>query len=151
MVRSALCDDLPGMLQLYCPLSPDDPAPDEATASAVWETMLAMPGMTVFVAEVPGVNYPAATCTLLTVPNLTHGAMSQGLIENVVTRARHRKRGLGRAVVDTAVAFAWRQGCYRVTLTTGTRRKETLRFYKQAGFARGIKTAFEMRQNGAAS
>lgn len=149
-IRSAAPADLPGVLLLMRHLIPDDQEPDGATASAAWARMLAMPGMTVFLVELSGVAYPVATCTLLVAPNLTRGGRSQGLIENVVTHADHRGKGLGRAVLNAAVVAAWQAGCYRVMLTTGDRsedkREQVLRFYERAGFARGTKTTFEVRR-----
>jgi GNAT superfamily N-acetyltransferase len=41
-----------------------------------------------------------------------------------------------------ALAEAWDAGCYKVMLFTGSQKEETLRFYEQAGFQRGIKSSF---------
>lgn len=100
--------------------------------------------MTVIVADAAGLL--AASCTLAVVPNLTHGVWPYGVIENVVTHSEHRRRGLGRAVLQAALAMAWDANCYKVTLTTGSRRESTLRFYERAGFIRGSKTCFEIRR-----
>ena len=83
-----------------------------------------------------------ASCTLVVVPNLTRGARSYGLIENVVTHAAFRRRGLGRRVLHHALAMAWELRCYKVMLLTGSREESTLRFYERAGFKRGVKTGF---------
>lgn len=40
---------------------------------------------------------------------------------------------------------ARQQGCYKVTLTTGRRDEETLRFYEGLGMRRDTRTAFEVR------
>jgi GNAT superfamily N-acetyltransferase len=57
----------------------------------------------------------------------------------------HRTRGYGRQVVEHAIEIARHHGCYRVTLMTGSRREETLRFYEGAGMQRNTKTVFEAR------
>ncbi len=62
-----------------------------------------------------------------------------------MTDIGHRQCGFGRAVLDEAVATAWRAGCYKVMLSTGSQRPETWRFYENAGFTRG-KTAFDIRR-----
>lgn len=105
--------------------------------------MLGRPGLTVFIAEVDG--RPAATCTLVIVPNLTRGARPYGLIENVVTDVGQRGRGLARALLKAAIATAWQQGCYKVMLMTGRSDEATLRFYERSGFHRG-KTAFHINR-----
>jgi GNAT superfamily N-acetyltransferase len=131
------------MLDLYGHLTPDDPAPDLAAAEAAWSRLCNSDLITVMVAEAAG--RLISTCTLVIVPNLTRGARSYGLIENVVTHPDHRRTGLGRAVLSSALDAAWQAGCYKVMLATGSRREETLRFYAGAGFERGGKTFFEAR------
>ena len=147
LVRAATSADLPGLLALYRHLNHDDPASEAEVASAAWADMLAMPGLTVFVAELAGPpSVLAATCTLFILPNLTRGARPHALIENVVTLATHRRLGLGQAVLDAAKTTAFAAGCYKVMLATGSRREETLRFYEHAGFERGSKTTFQIRR-----
>jgi hypothetical protein len=46
-------------------------------------------------------------------------------------------------VLRAALDNARQAGCYKVMLATGSRREETLRFYEQAGFERGVKTFFQ--------
>jgi GNAT superfamily N-acetyltransferase len=82
------------------------------------------------------------TCNLAIVPNLTRGAHPYGIIENVVTHTDYRKQGLGTQVLRYALNIAWQQKCYKVMLLTSSKREETLRFYEQAGFKRGVKTGF---------
>lgn len=146
-IRSAVLGDLPGMLALYRDLHPGEPELDAGLATATWEMMLATPGLTVLVAELAGPPAVlAATCTVSIIPNLTRGARPYALVENVVTLASHRQKGLGRTVLEAAQDVAFAVGCYKVMLATGSRREETLRFYERAGFERGTKTAFQVRQ-----
>ena len=105
--------------------------------------MLGRDGLTVFVAEIGGAM--VATCTLVIVPNLTRNARPYALIENVVTDAGHRLIGLGRSVIEAALARAWAEGCYKAMLMTGSKRPETLRFYEGIGFEQS-KTGFQMRK-----
>ena len=79
-----------------------------------------------------------ASCTLVLVCNLTHGARPYGLIENVVTRAAHRRKGYARQVVEWALEIAWQKRCYKVMLMTGS--ASALQFYDRCGFVRGVKT-----------
>jgi GNAT superfamily N-acetyltransferase len=144
-IRTAKPADLVGMLDLYRHLNPDDPTPDPATASTAWSALMGSGLTTVIVADAAGVL--VSSCTLVTVPNLTRGIRIRpyGLIENVVTHSEHRRTGLGRAVLSFALDTAWKAGCYKVMLATGSRREETLHFYEGAGFGRGRKTFFEAR------
>lgn len=132
------------MLELYRHLSPEDPPLAPAVAEAAWHALLQSGLTTVFVAEVEA--RPVASCTLVIVPNLTRGGRSYGVIENVVTHAAHRQRGLGHAVLQAALDAAWAAGCYKVMLASGSQQEATLRFYEAAGFTRGGKTFFEARR-----
>jgi GNAT superfamily N-acetyltransferase len=113
-------------------------------AKAAWSAMLGSGLMTVFVTEVNGVL--ASSCTLVIIPNITRGGRPYALIENVVTHVDFRRRGLARAVVQTALDAAWAADCYKVMLATGRSDADTLRFYERSGFGRGGKTYFEARR-----
>ena len=139
ILRPATLDDRDALRALLAELHPDQPAPPDGAL----EALLAHPGVTLILAECDGV--PRATCTLAVVPNLSHGGRPYGVIENVVTAAAHRRRGLGRAVLAEAVRRARAAGCYKVHLATGSRRESTLAFYDSAGFTRDAKTYFEIR------
>lgn len=144
IIRSAVAGDLGGVLALYRDLHPDEPPPSADDAARVWQAILSGGATTQIVADEGGLL--VACCTLAIVPNLSRNARPYGVIENVVTRATHRRRGLGQAVLQAALAAAWDADCYKVSLTTGSRRETTLRFYERAGFVRDAKTYFEIRR-----
>lgn len=144
-IRSAKLDELPSVLALYRQLNPGDPVLDVAAAEQVWSALLTSGFTTIFVADAAGLL--VSSCTLAIVPNLSRGARPYGVIENVVTDADHRRRGLGRAVLHAALDEAWKADCYKVLLATGSKRESTLRFYEGAGFTRDAKTYFEIRRS----
>jgi len=144
VARCATEHDLPEVLDLYRHLHPHDVQLETAIAERVWSNLLASSFMTVIVAETA--EQLVASCTLAIVPNLSRGGRSYGVIENVVTHADHRKRGLGRRVLAHALDIASQADCYKVHLATGSKQETTLRFYEDAGFERGGKTYFEVRR-----
>jgi GNAT superfamily N-acetyltransferase len=144
IIRPARPDDLGGMLDLYRHLNPEDPPVSPAAAEAPWSALLRSGLTHVLVAEEAG--RLVSSCTLVVVPNLTRGGRPYALIENVVTHAAHRRRGLGQRVLQAALAAAWAADCYKVMLATGSRQEATLRFYEAAGFERGGKTFFQARR-----
>ena len=143
-LRAAGQHDLPRVLSLYRHLHPHDPPLDTATAESTWSMLIASQFMTVIVAETE--DLLVSSCTLAIVPNLSRGARSYGVIENVVTHPDYRRQGLGRRVLAHALDIAWQADCYKVHLATGSKREATLRFYEGAGFERGGKTYFEVRR-----
>jgi GNAT superfamily N-acetyltransferase len=144
LIRAADERDLSEVLALYRHLHPQEPPLEAATAERVWSVLLASGITTVIVAQVA--ERLVSSCTLAIVPNLSRGGRPYGVIENVVTHADHRRQGLGRKVLEHAIALAWRADCYKVHLATGSARESTLRFYECAGFQRGGKTYFEIRR-----
>src|SRR5262245_7341057 len=143
-MRPAGMADLGALGELYRQLNPDDaPWPSEAAALDALASVLGNAGTTIFICEVD--RFCASTCMLVVCPNFTSSARPFALLENVVTPHDHRKQGYGRWVVQHAIEAARQRGCYRVSLMTGSRREETLRFYEGAGMQRGAKTAFEAR------
>jgi GNAT superfamily N-acetyltransferase len=140
-IRTIASAELPQLLQLYRHLhASDDPLPDEKTVQAIWSGLLANPACTylgVFIAE-----QLVASCTMTVIPNLTRGCRPYGLIENVVTHADHRQKGLGKAVLAAMVARAWDAHCYKVMLMTGRKDAAILDFYRGAGFDGDAKRAF---------
>jgi N-acetylglutamate synthase-like GNAT family acetyltransferase len=140
--RRANRNDLSAILSLYAELHPDDPAvaPADASVRDHWDKILAYPHLVPFVLEMEGTV--VSTCMLTMVPNLTRGMRPYGLIENVVTAPDRRKQGHGSRLLRHALAEAWKVGCYKVMLLTGSKREETLRFYENAGFEREVKTGF---------
>jgi GNAT superfamily N-acetyltransferase len=142
-IRTANQSDLPSLLELYKQLHPNDETVSLAAASDTLAQLSRYPGSAIFL----GLRADAVvtTCTLIIVPNLTRGGAPYALIENVVTDARHQKRGYGKLVLKAAIAAAWRHGCYKVMLLTGSRDPATLRFYEDVGFEQS-KTGFQVRR-----
>ncbi|MCS3741407.1 MULTISPECIES: GNAT family N-acetyltransferase [unclassified Rhizobium] len=143
VIRAAEIGDLPELLALYHELNPADPAMDRAHAEERFQAILAQPGMTIFVGLAS--QTAASSVTLIIVPNLTRSGASYAFIENVVTAADHRQRGYGRALINHAVETAWKAGCYKVMLLTGSKDHATLRFYENCGFTRD-KTGYQIRR-----
>lgn len=146
-IETAGWADLPGLLALYPFLNPDDPLlPVDDNLQGHWQNILDNEALYYIVAYTEG--RLVATCNLTIVPNLTRSARPYGLIENVVTHPEYRRRGIGTQVLQYALNIAWKQGCYKVMLLTGSKNEATLRFYEQAGFVRGEKTGFVARHSG---
>ncbi|MEY4487773.1 MAG: hypothetical protein RIQ79_281 [Verrucomicrobiota bacterium] len=140
--RNAISEDLPAILDLYRFLQPTDPAlnPHDGAVRKHWMMILHDSRLRYFVTESEAKI--VSCCTLTLIPNLTRSMRPYGIIENVVTAPEFRKRGFATSVLCAALEDAWREGCYKVMLMTGSKREDTLRFYEKAGFQRGIKTGF---------
>ena len=140
-VRTVRPEDLAALLELYVHLNPDNMAvPDDALLLPAWERILSDPSIHCFVADADGVL--TGSCLLAVLPNLTRGACSFGVIENVVTHKDCRRQGIGRRLIRHALQTAWDAGCYKVMLLSGAWREEAHRFYEELGFTRDGKVGF---------
>jgi GNAT superfamily N-acetyltransferase len=142
IIRAVGPADIGGLLALYAQLNPLDPVLPPEVAIERFEALLQHPGLTVFGAFIG--DRLLASCVLHVLPNLTRGAASYALIENVVTDAMERRQGHGQRVVRAAAAEALAAGCYKVMLMTGRDDPGVLRFYERCGFAQS-KTGFQIR------
>ena len=142
-IRFADREDIPRLLKLYRHLDPDDKETTVEAALMNLELLKRYPGSNILVGCL-GENI-VATCTLVVIPNLTRGGAPYGLIENVVIGSAYRNRGYGKAVLKDATEAAWRAGCYKVMLLTGSKRPAILKFYQDAGFEQN-KTGFQIRR-----
>ncbi|MFF8376718.1 GNAT family N-acetyltransferase [Streptomyces sp. NPDC015661] len=80
------------------------------------------------------------------IPGLGKGGAERALIEAVRIRADRRGGGLGRELMERAVARAKERGCALVQLTSNKQRTDAHRFYASLGFARshdGFKLALQ--------
>lgn len=81
------------------------------------------------------------------IPYLTYQGGWRALIEGVRVDSRARSRGLGRALLEWAIARARERGCVMVQLTTDKTRSDAKRFYEGLGFVAshdGMKLHFRM-------
>ncbi len=104
---------------------------ETVAGAAQFEAVLSHPGTTIFGLEQEGRVISMATLHVL--PNVTHDGHPYGLVENVVTAARARGQGAGRAVMTGLAQAAQAAGCYKVMLLTGQARNAR-GFYEAVGF-----------------
>jgi len=142
-IRSAAPGDLPALLDLYQHLNPGDATVSPEEGADILARFSKYEGSVILVGLLG--RTLVASCTLVVIPNLTRAGAPYGLIENVVTDARYRGRGYGRAILAEAVAAAWRCDCYKAMLLTGSSDPATHRFYGGAGFEQ-TKTGFQVRR-----
>ena len=68
------------------------------------------------------------------IPGLTRSGMWRGQIEGVRVASAERGGGIGRAMIEWAIAEARRRGCGLVQLTSDKRRAGAHAFYEALGF-----------------
>jgi len=136
--------DIPALLDLYSQLDGDDaPAMDPTLAESLWDTMESYPDYQVHVVEFEGAV--VGTFSLLVVVALSHRGIPGALLEAVVVDEKCRNRGVGEAMIRRAMDVAKAKGCYKVALSSSSRRVAAHRFYDNMGFQRhGISFLVEL-------
>ena len=149
MARLAQPSDLLSLIALFAVSEVSAAAQPPERAEAIWQEMLAQPGLSVFVAEEE--SRIAATCMLITSPNLLRGGRRHAFLENVVTHPELRGRGHGKAVVQAALRHAWATNCFHVLLQSGRADPRVHAFYEGLGFIPGRRVAYVAMRPGAAN
>jgi predicted N-acetyltransferase YhbS len=132
IVRPATELDIPRILELYETLTGERHNLSRQETGPVFDAIASMPGHELLVAEENGMV--VGTVVLLIVPNLSHEAHPWAIVENLVVDVGYRRRGIGRLLMDYAIASAREAGCYKVQLLSNVKRKEAHQFYKALGF-----------------
>jgi GNAT superfamily N-acetyltransferase len=138
--RLARAADLPSLLALFEVSEVSAAAQPSERAASIWRETLEHHGVYVFVSD-DGARI-AATCMLVTAPNLLRGGKRHGFLENVVTHPELRGLGHGKAVVGAALAHAWTVDCHHVLMQSGRADPGVHRFYEGLGFKPGLRTAY---------
>jgi GNAT superfamily N-acetyltransferase len=148
IVRMATGQDVPRILELYRQLDinpthvePSNPSLEDCRRS--FAEMSAVPGYQLLVAEEEG--KVVGTMVLVILPGLSHGASPFAVVEYVVVDEAHRRRGIGKLLMDYVILRCKEAGCYKIMLTSDKRREQAHQFYRSLGFeasAHGFKLYF---------
>lgn len=132
-IREAREADLEGVLELMGQLGQDDGSVlDAAGARAVFDRMRGYPDYRLYVAVAGGRVLGAFA--LLVMDNLGHRGAPSGIVEDVVVREEWRGRGIGSAMMRSAMDLCRARGCYKIVLSSNRNRADAHRFYRSLGF-----------------
>lgn len=143
-IRELSEEDLESLIKLYEQLDGTNAGFTSEEARKIWKKEIA---------ENKNIKYFGAvqegkvisTCYCVIIPNLTRLGGAICFVENVVTDKAFRGQGIGRKVMEKAIAFAREKNCYKVILQSGSWRKEAHQFYEKLGFDGESKKAFILK------
>jgi N-acetylglutamate synthase-like GNAT family acetyltransferase len=127
-IRDAEPRDVPALARLLEQLG--YPAAEEAVLRRL-ERIEASPADRLFVAELDGSVVGLAGVHVS--PSLEHDR-DAAKVSAIVVDEGHRRRGVGRALLDAVEAEARERRCALVFLTTAERRGEAHEFYRRSGW-----------------
>jgi GNAT superfamily N-acetyltransferase len=133
-IREATLADVPALMSLYEDAGLDAPGENDRSAAAdLWAAVRAVGGG-VLVAE--GGGRALGTLTFFVWPLLAHRGRPGALVEDVAVHPDAQGLGIGRALMDEAMARARQAGCYKLALSSNARRTEAHAFYERLGYGR---------------
>lgn len=140
MIREAKQEDLMEILNLYLYLHEETIPEQSEYLSVTWEQIISDKNHHFIVNVIDGKIVSSCVCVII--PNLTRNVCPYAFVENVVTHADYRGHGYATECLEFAKSLAEKSNCYKIMLLTGSKKKKTLDFYKNAGYNCTDKTAF---------
>jgi len=132
-IRSAVVDDFDAIHNILLDVNPADAGENIESRRKIFSEIIDDSSNYIFVGVQD--NTIVTTCYLNVIPNFTWGPAPYALIENVATRAEHRRNGYGRKCISHAINFAFaKKGCFKILLSSSQRNARTQAFYKSVGF-----------------
>lgn len=143
MIREINENDFRGLSELYTHLHNNKLIENSEKNIELWHAILDDKNHHIIVSQEDGKI--VSSCVCIIVPNLTHNQQPYALIENVVTDKNYRKRGLASQCLEYAKMIAIDNNCYKMMLLTGSKKRNTHRFYQKNGYNRFEKTGYIQR------
>jgi GNAT superfamily N-acetyltransferase len=136
LIRLATLEDLPDVLRLYCDSGVERDANLTLADAEQWfQRIQQYPNYTLWVATLKELdNRRVGTFALLIMDNLVHHGSPSGIVEGVAVDPEFQGQGIGRQMMQVAMAQCQAAGCYKLSLSTNLRRKEAHLFYESLGF-----------------
>lgn len=131
-IRPARPTDLPGVLSLYAQPAFDNghvlPLEDAARIHARFARY---PDYILYVAEHD--RQIVGSFALLIMDNLGHQGAPSAIVEDVVVDPALQTEGIGRRMMDFAMAKSRERGCYKLVLSSNAKRERAHAFYERLG------------------
>ena len=135
-VRPATMADLPELGELLTLLFTQeaDFQPDRARQESGLRLILTQPEVGLILCAAAGTRLAGMVSLLFTVSTAEGGRAAW--LEDMIVRPEFRDQGVGKSLLQAAIAAGQASGCTRITLLTDADNAPAMRFYGRAGFKR---------------
>ena len=130
----ATAADLPALHRLYTQLADGASKLTLETLQRTFVDVEAHPGTTLYV--VRDSDQIVGSFLFYLYPALGERCRPASVVEDVVVDNTLRRRGVGRFMMNFALARARELGCYKLALSSNEKRADAHAFYESLGFAR---------------
>ena len=117
-IREITENDLNALMELYIQLSPTNIGLSDEKKEIIWSEIHKNKNITYL-----GVfedNKLISSCFVAIIPNLTNQGKSIGYIENVITDVNHRRKGVGKKLMQKAIEIAQENNCCKIFVLSDT-------------------------------
>ena len=132
IIVEAIIQDLPYILNLYETVLDKGEVLSIEDAEMLFKKMQTYPNYKVFVAK--NEEEIIGTFALLIMDNLAHQGTPSGIVEDVVVLNNLQGNGIGKMMMEFAMAKCKEAGCYKLVLSSNIKRKEAHAFYESLDF-----------------
>ncbi len=135
-IREATDLDLPSVLSLYAQPSFDDgKILSEEAARELFNTFQNYPFYKLFVMfDTQTERKIVASYAFLQMNNIGHLGTPSAIVEDVVVATDYQNQGLGKQLMHHAMTLAKSLGCYKLVLSSNTKRTQAHSFYESLEF-----------------
>lgn len=135
-MRLATPGDLPAVIRLYHQSGLDQEGGLTLAAAERWlQRIQQYPSYRLWIATPKELDDRlVGTFTLLVIDNLVHRGSPSGIVEGVAVDPAFQGQGIGKQMMQFAMAQGRAAGCYKLSLSTNLKRKEAHAFYESLGF-----------------
>lgn len=131
-IKEATLFDLSGILNLYSTVLDNGNILTIEQAEMLFKKMQTYPNYKVYVAE--NEEEIVGTFALLIMDNLAHQGTPSGVVEDVAVLNNLQGKGIGKMMMEFAMAKCKEAGCYKLVLSSNVKRKEAHAFYESLDF-----------------
>ncbi len=134
-IRKAIKDDIPEILSLYQqPEMDDGNTINKQQAEIIFDKIATYPNYHFYIAEQQGKTL--GVFGLLIMDNLGHQGSPSGIVEGVCVAEDWQGQSIGQQMMLAAQEYCRKASCYKMSLSSNSRRKDAHRFYENLGFTR---------------
>ena len=135
-IKEAREEDLETILDLYQKASIDSGGSvlEIDKARSIFKSIKAYPFYKFYIARLD--DEVVGTFSLLIMDNLGHCGAKSGLVEGVAVKHERQGQGIGKQMMEYAMAVCREHDCYKMSLSSNIKREQAHRFYESLGFIR---------------
>ncbi len=145
LIREAGEKDLPEVVKLLGSMDGESEM-ESGEALKIWSNIKQYPYYKLLVAEEQ--ENIIGTCSLIVIDNLGHQGARLAVVESVIVEQNYRGHGIGKLMMNHAMELAREEKCYKLMLSSNTKRAAAHEFYQRLGFKQhGISFMVEVNEH----